>query len=167
MRRYRKTRRVRRIRHRRTMKGGDRSNEHRKLMSNISEQDYVTSLALIKQQILKLLNESERFFSTKQDKLIIEKEIDDLYKLGMKIREEKTGIQSLKHKRKNLYDMLYDMNNLDESQTTELKEIENKIKEIEKENNKRQQSYNTVVRLHDARKKHAQMMDIKRKSTVY
>ena len=73
MRRYRKTRRVRRIRHRRTMKGGDRSNEHRKLMSNISEQDYVTSLALIKQQILKLLNESERFFSTKQDKLIIEK----------------------------------------------------------------------------------------------
>jgi hypothetical protein len=160
------------------MRGGDRSNNHKKLMSNISKEDYATSLALIKQQMLKLTDESESIFSTKQDKSIIENEIDDLYRLGMKIREEKTGIQSLKQRQKNLY-----INNVDGSHIAELREIENKIKEIEKENDKRKQSYNTVVRLHAARKHQAQIkkgnewdnietrprnrMGITRKSTVY
>jgi len=148
-RRIRQTRR----RNRRSMRGGDRSNNHKKLMSNISEQDYATSLALIKQQMLKLTDESESIFSTKQDKLIIENEINDLYELGMKIREEKTGIKSLKKQRKNLYDM----NNLDAAHIAELREIQNKIKEIEAENSKRQQSYNTVVRLHAARQKQSQL----------
>lgn len=145
MRTYRKTR-----RNKRTRKGGDRSINHKKNMLKISKEDYPTSLALIKKKILELTTERESIFSSNRDKSIIDNEIHNLYQLGMKIREEKTGIQSLKQRKTGLSHQ----KNLDISQIAELKEIENKIEKIEQENVKRQRNYNTTIRLYAERQKY-------------
>jgi hypothetical protein len=156
MRKHRKTRRSKH-RNRRTRKhsGGDeRSNAHEKLMLNISEEKYPTNLALIRKQI-EILEDERKFTLFNNHKKLIDKEINDLFELGKKIREEKTGILSLKERRTRLHYLtnLDESQILDKSQIAELEKIEENIKKIEKENEKRRINYQTTIKLYEARKK--------------